>query len=262
MLNVSQRLHCIEYGEQSSDSTVVVLHGLLGSAKNLAGICRHLSQYFRVIAFDLPNHGQSPHVDQMSISGMAEQLIDEISSRGLLSTLLLGHSLGGKVAMAIALKQPALVEKLVVADIAPVKYKATHRVILDAMLSLPVYVKSRGAATEHMAQRIEDAQTVQFLMQNLQKINDKYYWRCNVVGLANSYEQLRAGLSAAEFPGIYSRQALFIKGAESDYIRDEHVDSIMALFPASSIKSIEGAGHWLHVEKPQAFNRLVEAFFS
>lgn len=258
------RLHATEYGEEhagnSTVKTVVVLHGLFGSGKNLAGICRHLAAQFRVIAFDLPNHGNSPHVDQTTIPEMAECVIDEVLRRHLDSVYLLGHSLGGKVAMCCALRRPNLVEKLVVADIAPVTYPPGHNAIIEAMLSLPGETASRTAADEHLAQTVSDGATRQFLLQNLVKRGETYTWRNNVQGIANSYDELRAGFSPADLTGKFDKPALFIKGENSDYVKQEYLAAIERLFSDYAIVEIAGAGHWLHAEKPREFNEIVINF--
>lgn len=255
------RLNYIEYGAESHKKTVVVLHGLFGSAKNLAGICRHLSAQCRVIAFDLPNHGQSPHVDVMSIQAMAGAIIEEIQVRDLSQVSLLGHSLGGKTAMAIALRDSDLVEKLLVADIAPVTYPPGHNDILEAMLTLPDGLSSRQLADEHLARWVSDMPTRQFLLQNLVKQGESFVWRINVRGIADSYEMLRGGFDTGEYSGVFRKPTLFVKGQNSNYIKDEYLSSISQWFPEYALCEIAGAGHWLHAEKPNEFNKIVADFF-
>ena len=167
---IKKPLATAEYGDSSADETVVLLHGLFGSAKNLAGIARHLEPTFRVVSFDLPNHGGSPHVSVMSIRSMADQIAGEIRRRCFGNVNLLGHSLGGKVAMSMALANPKMVNRLIVADIAPVIYKPHHDDIFAAMRAVPLDdVRSRGEAEQYMAKFIHEPAIRQFLLQNLQK---------------------------------------------------------------------------------------------
>jgi esterase len=241
-----------------SGEPLVLIHGLFGSYENLAGIARALSDQWQIISIDLPNHGQSPHQDQMDYPGMVAALAETLDSLQLTKVAILGHSLGGKLAMAFALTYPQRVTALIVADIAPVSYPRSHQSVFAGLNAVDLAnISSRGDADKQLAQYITEAGVRQFLLKSLQKSGDGFSWRFNLTALEQCYDQL---LSAPVIDSKYSGPVLFIKGAESDYILPQHRPQILHYFPAAEAKIINGTGHWLHAEKPAAFAKLVRDF--
>ena len=241
---------------------VVLLHGLFGNGRNLATLAARLAQTRTVYAIDLPNHGDSPHVDSMSIPDMAGQVVATLDSLDIATCDLMGHSLGGKVAMAMALRYPQRVSRLLVADIAPVAYPGYHDKIIAALQELDVAaLGSRAQADTALAGAITDAATRQFLLQNLRKQGEHYEWKLNLPVIARCYDQLRAAVDLPADGEQYEGSTLFVAGQLSDYIRAEYEPAIRALFPNFSLQRIAGAGHWLHAEQPELFASMVENFF-
>ncbi|MBV2129788.1 alpha/beta fold hydrolase [Rheinheimera sp. SM2107] len=241
-----------------SGEPLVLIHGLFGSYENLAGVARALSDQWQIISIDLPNHGQSPHAEQMDYPGMVADLAATLDSLELTKVAMLGHSLGGKLAMAFALAYPERVTKLIVADIAPVNYPRSHQNVFAGLNAVKLTeISSRGDADKQLAEHISEVGVRQFLLKSLHKSAEGFNWRFNLPALEQSYDQL---LKAPQSDSKYSGPVLFIKGAESDYILPQHRPQILSYFPAAEAKIINGTGHWLHAEKPAAFARLVRDF--
>ena len=245
---------------------LILLHGLFGSLDNLGGIARRLEDQWQIHALDERNHGSSPHTDTMDYPAMAADVIAYMDAQALDKVSLLGHSMGGKVAMQVALQAPERVEKLIVADIAPVNYKPRHDAILDGLTSMDLTgVRSRQDADRLMADFVEEPGVRQFLLKNLERIpaqeqaDDEvaFRWRLNLSVIDACYDKLAA---APEGQGPFEGPVLFIKGADSAYIQEKHRDTIRTLFPGAELKIIEGTGHWLHAEKPDAFAMLCRRF--
>ena len=248
---------------QQQGPVVILLHGLFGMGSNLSMIARALVDQYCVHSLDLRNHGRSPAADQMSFSDMAGDVIDYMDAQGIDHCHLLGHSLGGKVAMQVALLAPERVARLIVADIAPVSYQGNHDDVFAGLnaVDLPS-LKRRSDAEQVLTEHITDPGVRQFIIKSLYRDNNQQFqWRLNVQGIQNCYEQLRQALVApAGQP--FSGPVLFIKGELSRYIMPEHRDAIVALFPSADLKMIQKTGHWLHAEKTVAFNRLVVNFLA
>lgn len=250
----------LNYKTQGSGDAVILLHGLFGALDNLGALARHLSQSYQVISVDLANHGKSKHYQQISYASMAGDVIALLDALALDSVTLMGHSMGGKVAMEMALRQPRRVSCLIVADIAPVAYDNRHSQVFDALNSVELStLQNRKQAQQTIEQAGIDPGTSQFLLKNLVKSESGYSWRCNVAGLEQAYPQIIAGLPT---DGQYHGATLFIKGERSDYILPQHRSAIIEYFPAAKAKIIQGAGHWLHAEKPAAFNKIVMSFIN
>ncbi len=256
------------YQERGSGAAVVLLHGLFGSAKNLTSLARELQSDYRVISFDLPGHGRSAAGGELSLPSMSQAIWNALDELGVDSVRLVGHSLGGKVAMLMALERPGAVHALVVADIAPVAYPRGHDAIIEALLEVArLQPDSRGSARERLAARIQGEGVVDFLLQSLEKTDEGYRWRMDVAGIARHYDALRVGIAAGEAgrrnpddiiaPGRYDGPVTFIGGGESDYIQPQHEAQARALFANMRYREIAGAGHWLHAQEPALFARLV-----
>lgn len=254
------RLYYKEYG---AGHPLIVLHGLLGAGGNWHTISsRWLGQQFTVYAIDLRNHGRSPHSEEFSYEAMVGDLLAFMDEHGLSSAHVLGHSMGGKVAMLFALTHPERVDHLVVADMAPRAYAPSHNDIFDALRSTdPNQYGSRQEIDQAIAQKIVDPGVRQFLLKNLSHDRERgtYAWQMNLEGIYRNYHRLNEAIDA-EHP--FEGPALFIRGEKSDYIRDEDVPGIKWLFPEAEFVTIPNAGHWVHAEAPQAFAEAVLAFLT
>ncbi|MDE0841897.1 MAG: alpha/beta fold hydrolase [Cellvibrionales bacterium] len=249
----------LNYSRRGEGSSVVLMHGMFGSQGNLGTVARALSENFNTLSLDLRNHGGSPHDPMMSLETMAEDLIETLDSLAIDRVALLGHSLGGKVAMQAALTYPERIAKLVVADIAPVSYTQSHNPILDALRVLDESViRGRKQADDILARYEGDAGVRGFLLQNLLRVDGgEYRLRLNVAAISTHYFH---GLMAAPEGQPYKQPVLFIKGQMSAYIQDKHRENMRRMFPASTVEVIDGAGHWLHSEKPSEFNQMATDF--
>lgn len=238
---------------------LLLVHGLFGMGDNLAMIARALTGRFQVHSLDLRNHGRSPRADSMSFIEMAGDLVEYLDAQDIDRAHILGHSLGGKVAMQLALSSPQRLAKLIVADIAPVTYaQRGHDDIFAGIKAVELsLIRSRIDADKALAQHIDDAGVRQFILKNLYRDGDRgFAWRINVDALFQCYDQLRQAVAGNPFGG----DVLFIKGGVSPYIRDEYWPTVQQLFPKAQLQVVDGAGHWLHAEKPTEFNQLVLSF--
>ena len=256
----SQYLH---YQQLGQGEHIVLIHGLFGSLENLNMVAKHLSQHYCVTSIDVRNHGNSFHQKGMSYSELAQDVITLLNVLSIESCHLLGHSMGGKIAMQIALSNPKRVNKLIVADIAPVDYPAHHLTIIKGLQAVKLAtVHKRKDADEQLAHYVEDIGVRQFLLRNLvMNEQGQYQFKCNLANIEQGYSQIMTQNEVQEgqqFKGI----TLFIKGANSDYILAKHQRVITALFPNAKAKVIQGAGHWLHAEKTTAFNKIVINFLA
>jgi pimeloyl-ACP methyl ester carboxylesterase len=245
--------------EAGSGPPLILLHGLFGAAKNLGVIARALSASARLLSLDLRNHGDSPHATGMDYATMAADAAETIAARGITAAMVVGHSMGGKTAMALALTQPALVEKLVVMDIAPVTYNHGYDGYVAAMQALPLTpALTRHAANAALADAIPDAAMRAFLLNNL-ILGPAPRWRLALPEIAAAMPDL---LAWQDPPGAapYSGPALFLRGANSGYVRDDAWQTILDKFPAAVQKTIADAGHWLHAEQPDLVIAALKEF--
>ena len=245
------------YGD--ADPTVLMLHGLFGSAKNWHSQATSLAGDFSVFAVDLRNHGKSPHSDRIDYPSMAADVLALMDAQGLRQISILGHSMGGKVAMQLAMQAAGRVHKLVVVDIAPKAYRHHHDGVLEAMQTLDFDAhQTRQALDRALSERIPDNSVRQFILTNLARDADtgSFTWQLNLPAIVANYARLAAAPSGEPFTG----PSLFIKGAASDYIKASDRERIEALFPMARAKVIANAGHWPHAEKPRAFAKLVGDF--
>jgi esterase len=232
---------------------------LFGSGNNLGALARSLQDRYAVHSLDLPNHGRSDWADCADLPAMAEAVGDWMHHHGVPRAGFVGHSLGGKVAMQLALKYPERVSALVVADIAPVEYPAHHDQVFAALEAVDAAAcESREAAAALMAAHLEEKDVIQFLLTSLQRDSDgTFRWRFNLRGLQENYSALRSAPTAAS---VYRGPVLFIKGGESSYITSAHRGRILSLFPAAEVRIMPGCGHWLHAQHPVLFNGIVGRF--
>lgn len=253
----------LSYQEFGEGSPVVILHGLFGAAKNWNSIAKQMGRKYHILTLDLRNHGSSPWTDTMSYPEMAQDIVDFLDQRGLDKAAIVGHSMGGKVAMTLALKFPERVERLVVADIAPVKYpRLVFRSYVDALKSVDLSVIKRRAHVEPLIEDVIESRAVRmFLLGNLMNSPDGLKWQVNLDTLGREMDTI-GGVPAITPNSRYEGETLFIRGADSDYIQSSHHQLIKHLFPKVEIKSIDGAGHWVHSEKPHEFMALLDQFLS
>ena len=250
-------LNQIVHGTRTERPPLLIAHGLYGSARNWGVIAKRLSDDRQIVAVDMRNHGASPWRDSHGYDDMAQDLAEVIDSLGS-PVDVIGHSMGGKAAMALALSHPDAVRRMVVADIAPVSYGHTQIQFIDAMKAVDLDRVNRRSDAEAQlgALGVEDS-LQSFLTQSLD-ISGKF-WRLNLDVLAAEMPKI---MSFPAFSGSWPGAVLFLSGAGSDYVRPEYREVIKALFPAARFAKIPGAGHWLHAEKPREFEAAVRAFLS
>lgn len=236
------------------------LHGLFGSGSNWKRHAQELAERYRVLLPDLRNHGRSPHVPSMDYRVMAEDVIGLLDAEALDKVALVGHSMGGKVAMALALTRPERVAALVVADIAPVVYGRHLRSYVDAMRRLSLTdIGSRAEADQALASAVTEPMIRQFLLTNLERRAEHYHWRIPLDILADQMPLLEG------FPELtpnYSGPTLFIHGGRSQYVTKARHGIIRKLFPQTEFACIPETGHWLHVEAPEQVAELLWGFLA
>lgn len=250
------KLHSRATGE---GPPLVILHGLFGSGMNWNRAARRLADRFRVFTLDLRNHGHSPHAATMTYPEMAADVAGFLDEAGLERAAVLGHSMGGKVAMTLALNHPDRVTRLMVADIAPVAYHhPDHRRLIRAMLHVDIaHLASRREADAELEQDVHEPGIRQFLLTNLEADGDDWRWRIPLETIDRSLETITG---FPDLTGRFDGPTLFLHGERSPYVQAEHTHAIRALFPAARIEALPGAGHWLHVDDPEGFLNRTAAF--
>ena len=250
---------------------LVMLHGLFGSLDNWLGVATNLAQHFQLFLLDLRNHGASPHNPEMNYPALAADLAEFFDAQKLEAANLLGHSLGGKVAMQFAFHFPARVEKLIVVDVDPRAYPHEHDTIFAALLALDLRkFQSRKDVEDALAPAIPDLALRRFLLKNLRYASgsalaaskpgeDGFEWRIPLHAIFENYPKLCRALIAKE---PFTRPALFIRGGQSPYINDADFPLIHQFFPGAKIETIPRAGHWLHADAPDEFVSLVSEFLN
>jgi len=237
------------------------MHGIFGSSDNWQTLGRDFAEDAKVCLVDLRNHGKSPHSDEFNYKVMVEDVIELMNEEGLEDTDILGHSMGGKVAMHLAVFYPERVGKLIIVDIAPKQYPPHHQEIFNGFRSVNLHeLKSRKDADKQMAGVVADFGVRQFILKNLDRGTDgSFKWKLNIDALEKSAEEVGAGLEAdVSFEG----DTLFIAGSNSDYILEADHKVIQSFFPNAEILSITGAGHWVHAEKPDELREAVLNFLN
>jgi esterase len=243
---------------QGEGFPIIILHGLFGSSDNWLTVTKKLTENYKVYLVDQRNHGRSPHSDGFNYAVMAEDLNDFYNQNGIEEAFLIGHSMGGKVAMEFAVKHPEKVRKLIVADISPRFYPRHHDTIIQGLKSIDLEnTPNRAAADAALAEYVPELEVRQFLLKNLARENDKFAWRVNLPAIEREIENIGEALSP---DNKFSKPTLFIRGGKSQYILDEDVSLISDIFPDSELKTIEKAGHWVQAEAPVEFLAIVEQF--
>ncbi len=248
----------LNYKTLGQGPALVILHGLFGSLDNWMTLAREFSAHFSVFVVDQRNHGRSPHADAWNYEEMAEDLHEFLLDQGLHQASLLGHSMGGKTVMQFADMYPSMVEKLVVADMAPRAYPPHHGSVLSAMNAVPLAdIDTRQQADSIMSQYLPDAETRQLLLKALTREEDKYRWRFNLELLTEKYDEV---IAPVIFQAPLEMPALFIYGGKSDYVTEADRKFIEIWFHQASFAEISDAGHWLHAERPEIFFNEVNSF--
>lgn len=253
------RLNVIEAGPGDRVAApVVLIHGLFGQARNLGRIQRHLAETRATFAFDLRSHGLSPH-GPLDIRRMADDVAETMDQLGLDSAVVVGHSLGGKTAMATALAHGDRVRRLLVADIAPVPYRHENLRYAEAMKGLPLAPGlTRAEAHAGLAHMIGDQGVRDLLLQNLD-FTDPPHWR---IGLDDIIASIETAEGWPDWPAEtrYEGRTLFLRAEHSDYVLPAHEAAIRRFFPKASLATLRDAGHWLHVDRPEDFIAIVSDF--
>lgn len=251
-----KQIHALVLGEGSRN--LIILHGFLGMGDNWKTHAKQwVAQGWRVHLIDQRNHGRSFWSSSFNYALLAEDIHQYFSDNALESATLLGHSMGGKVAMLFASLYPEKVNQLIVADIAPKTYPSHHQTILSGLASLDFSeIKSRKEADEALAIHVKDMGTRQFLLKNIYRVTpNQLGLRMNIDVLKNVSEQIGDTMAKTQ---RYHGETLFLKGATSGYIEEQDEFAIKHHFPRAKIVTIERAGHWLHAENPKDFAQAIE----
>ena len=240
---------------------LIILHGLLGSADNWRSTSRRLGAHYQVFALDLRNHGRSPHSGVVGYDVMAADVREFMERQRLHPIMLLGHSMGGKVAMQFALEYSEQVDRLIVVDIAPKAYEPSQRYLLNAMRSLDLSLyKSFVEVDAALAPDVSSESLRQFLLKNLAREEDgRLRWKIHLEAIDRNYDKLLRGLAAER---SFNKPTLFIRGGQSTYIEDGDVPMIRQMFPQAEIATLRDAGHWVHVDAPEEFFQTVMNFLN
>ncbi len=249
----------LNYKTFGQGEPIIILHGLFGTLDNWQTLARQWAEEYSIYLLDLRNHGRSPHLDTISYPEMAEDVRHFMEDNWIYEATVLGHSMGGKVAMELALHYPDLVKRLIVVDIAPKVYSHGHEAIFNALQSLDLTtLQSREEADSRLAEQLTDYSVRQFLLKNLTREKTGHYrWKMNLPVIAGEYTNILKNITGTTpFP----HPALFIRGGQSDYITDADWPTIEGLFPQARLETVAQAGHWVHAEAPAELDKLVQAF--
>ena len=250
-------LNYIHYPSTKSNKTpLLIVHGLYGSARNWGVISKRLSDEREVFAIDQRNHGDSRWCETQSYFDMAGDLQEFLKHFG--SMAVLGHSMGGKAAMVLSILESKLVEKLIIADIAPVSYSHDNTQYIKAMKKVQLdRLATRSDAIIQLAESVQEPELRSFFAQSIDLNNKR--WKLNLDVLEREMEKI---ISFPQLPGQYEKDSLFLSGALSNYLQITHRPTIKKLFPRAKFAKIPNAGHWLHAEKPREFEAAVRTFLS
>lgn len=250
------------YRQYGKGKPLIILHGLFGLSDNWVSHGKRLAEQFSVFLVDLRNHGQSPHSPSFNYYTMVDDLYEFIEDHKLNKPIIIGHSMGGKVAMNFALSYPEMIDKLVVIDISPAKYpeRNAHFNIINAMMSINFEaIHNRDEVSKILETSISSEKIRLFIMKNLyRKTRHTFDWRLNLSAIYNNIDNIFDGI---ELDSVNYQPALFIRGSLSDYIKDSDEKIIKKFFPNAKIETIAGVGHWVHAEAPKELCNLFSSFF-
>ncbi|WLD57507.1 alpha/beta fold hydrolase [Salinispirillum sp. LH 10-3-1] len=241
---------------QGDGAPVIIIHGLFGDGLNWGGVSRILKDSYRLILPDMRNHGRSAHDDDITYPTMAQDVVELMDELDVPSAHIVGHSMGGKIAMTLALQHPERVQSLTVVDIAPKAYPVRHRDVFAGLKAVAdAHPESRHDAEELLTEHIQTTDVRTFILKNLERTDDGFAWRINWHALYEHYQDL------ADFPiteGQYTGPTQFLVGELSDYVTKEDQPTISRLFPQATGRVVGGTGHWLHAEKPELVARWID----
>ena len=255
------------YRKYGSGPNLIILHGLYGSSDNWVTIARKISSKYTVILPDLRNHGQSPHNSDHNYDVLADDIFELSGDLGINRCILVGHSMGGRVAMNFALRWPAMIEALFVVDISPFgstdhedTFYKEHRKILGALLAIDLKgLDSRDAVESLLADKIDSERTRGFLMKNLTRNSTgSFEWKLNAESLLINLPNITGSIinEKEPLPQVTGFPVYFIKGDKSEYIKPDEFDRIMKIFPAAELITVKNAGHWIHADQPAEIERI------
>jgi len=248
------------YREVGQGQPIVIMHGIFGSADNWLTQARILSSKYRVFTVDLRNHGQSPHSDEFDYQAMVADMVEFIDEHRLKDPIIIGHSMGGKVAMNLAVAHPDKLSKLIVVDISPRPYNLEHYVIINGLKAIPIdQITSRQEAEAVLEKYVPEMDVRQFLLKNLQRKQEGGFgWKINLPVIDKNLNKIGYDL---QYEGTFDKPTLFIRGGRSKYIPDKDMDHIREVFPQAALETLD-TGHWVQAEKPQEFVEVVEKWLS
>ncbi len=248
----------LTYKEVGEGTPLIILHGLFGSSDNWVSIARTLGEQRKVYVIDQRNHGDSPHSNVFNYEAMVADLKEFVDDHFITNFDLIGHSLGGKTAMLFATQYPALINKLIVVDIAPKQYPIRHDTIIEGLKSLDFNtLKSRGDADKALAKYVPLLGVRQFLLKNLKRTPNGFVWKINLDVIQREIKEVGKQLPTT---AIFNKPTLFIRGELSNYILNDDMMLIKTHFRYSELVTIKGASHWVHAEKPEAFLDKISSF--
>jgi esterase len=268
---MKQALH---YRKMGQGEPLIILHGMYGSSDNWFTVGKALSEIYEVYLLDQRNHGRSPHDPDLSYPILRDDLRDFLDQHDLWKVSIIGHSMGGKAAIFFAAAYPHRVNKLIIVDISPMSYKnllnpselvISHLNIIQSLLALNLdEINSRTEADSQLAETIKSVPVRQFLLKNLIRNKEgKFEWTLNLKALQKALPAMIDGINLKAVEDglrITGFPVLFIRGGDSDYIKEDDEIFIRKLFPEAAIKTIQGAGHWVHSEKTEEFIQEVKKF--
>ncbi|OKP04891.1 esterase [Xenorhabdus eapokensis] len=249
---LNYHLHTVE--NPQSSTPIVLIHGLFGDLNNLGVLGRDLQQHYSVIQIDVRNHGLSPRLENMDYRDMAQDVLTLLDELIVPKATIIGHSMGGKIAMTMTAIAPERIEKIVVIDMAPIAYPVRrHDSIFAALTKVTAAgVQTRQAAADIMRQDIREEGVIQFLLKSFRQGE----WKFNLSVLQKEYEKIIGW----ETISAWHEPALFIRGGNSDYVTEEYREDIINQFPQATAWVVAGCGHWVHAEKPEAVLRAIHRF--
>jgi esterase len=249
----------LNYKELGQGEPIIILHGLFGSSDNWLSVAKVLANERKVYLPDLRNHGDSPNSEAFNYDVMVDDLILFMEKNNIQNPVIIGHSMGGKVAMNFAVYNPDNLKKLVVVDIGPKAYPVHHTTILEGLKSIKMEeIKSRAEADQILASYVPELDTRQFLLKNLTRDKDgNFKWKINLSAIDQNIEMVGEPITPDHH---FHKPTLFVRGQNSNYILDSDFDEIETIFSNVKIETIANAGHWVHAEQPKLFIKTIETF--
>ncbi len=246
----------LNYKKFGSGKPLFILHGLFGMLDNWQVFAKKLAEKYEVITVDLRNHGKSPHSPDFDYSYMADDILELMQDLGYDQYSFIGHSMGGKLSMKIALDNPVLIDKLIILDIGPKKYPQNHTFLLDILCNINIDRYTDRLELEHeLSSVIEDKRLRQFIMKNIKRdAKGSFSWKMNLEVIKDNYDKIIEELSSDK---SYQSDVLFVRGAKSNYILDNDFEKIKGLFPKAKLTTIDNAGHWIHADESEKLFDIV-----